>query len=339
MRIKTILNMCFKGFWVFAALLVVALVIVPELGLGAGKGGGVGGGGSGAGRTSNGTPAATTGSSGNSVGTGRSTSRGAFSHTLAGASIRPAWHSWRFHHHRHLLIFPAFGYPFYGYTCYGPFWPYFSYNPCAYYYPGQFTPSLYAVSPLGNVVTSMYAAPAQVDSGRENKEAEQVANSSAESNAFVRQGEDALKARDYRSAVRAWRHAVVDDPKNGTAIMMLAQALFAAGDYDEAAAAVQQAMTLLPEEKWGSAVSKFRGLLTNSQDYSDQLTELAKAAEEYPNDPALRFELGFQYAYSGHPDLALRQLDKLLELVPQDQIGRKLRERVNKEKETKTPAS
>jgi len=148
------------------------------------------------------------------------------------------------------------------------------------------------------------------------------------------------KARDYRLAVRAWRHAVVDDPKNGTTVVMLAQALFATGEYDEAAAAAQRAMTLLPEEKWREAVSKFRGFYTNIQDYSDQLIKLEKAVEEYPNDPSLRFELGFQYAYSGHPDLALRQLDKLLELVPQDQVGRELRDLVNKEWKAKQgPAS
>jgi len=260
-----------------------------------------------------------------------------FSHTASGSFIRPTWHGWR-HHHHHLLIFPVrfpfFGYPFYHYTCYGPFWPYFSYDPCRSYYREWTTLSADAISPLGNKLADPYAPPAQLDMPEEPKEAEPV-ESSGESNEFVRQGEEALKARDYRSAVRAWRHAVVDDPKNGTTVMMLAQALFAAGYYDEAAAAAQQAMMLLPEEKWGEAVSKFRGFYADTQDYTDQLTKLEKAVEGYPNDPSLRFELGFQYAYSNHPDRALRELDKLLEMVPQDQVGRKLRDLVNKEWEAK----
>ena len=299
---------------------------------GGGHSGGHGGGLSGGGTTSHG-----------AVGKGNSTSRSAFSHTGSRSSIRPAWHSWR-HHHHHLffvfpLRFPIFGSPFYSYDCYGPFWPYFSYNPCRNYYPGWPTSDTDSMSPLGNKLARVYVPTAQLDLPKETKEAEQV-ESSGESNEFVRQGEDALKARDYRSAVRAWRHAVVDDPKNGTTVMMLAQALFAAGEYDEAAAAAQQAMRLLPEAKWREAVSKFREFYTNSQDYSDQLSELEKAVERYPNDPSLRFELGFQYAYSGHPDLALRQLDKLLELVPQDQVGRELRDLVNKEREAKQgPAS
>jgi len=257
-----------------------------------------------------------------------------FSHRASGSFIRPAWHSWR-HHHHHLLIFPLrfpiFGSSFYGYTCYGPFWPFFSYNPCRNYH-GWTTPYTDLISPLGNKLAGPYAPPGQLDLPEETKDAEQV-ESSRESNEFVRQGEDALKARDYRSAVRAWRHAVVDDPKNGTTIMMLAEALFAAGYYDEAAAAAQQAMMLLPEEKWREAVSKFRGFYTDTQDYTDQLTKLEKAVEGYPNDSSLRFELGFQYANSNHLDLALRQLDKLLEMAPQDQVGRKLRDLINGKRE------
>jgi Flp pilus assembly protein TadD len=203
-------------------------------------------------------------------------------------------------------------------------------------WPAPFT---YSVSPLGNELASIYGGPVRLESVIESKDAEQIANSTPESNAFLPQAEDALKAGDYQLAARAWRHAVVDDPRNGTTIMMLAQVLFAAGDYDEAAAAVYQAMTLLPEHEWGNVASKFRGLYANIQDYTDQVTALAKAVEKYPNDPALRLELGFQYAYSGHPDLAVPQLDKLLELVPQDQIGRKLRDQVNKEKKsTPSPA-
>jgi len=342
MSIKTNRNISFKVFWFVAALSVAVLTIEPELGVAAGRGGtGVSGGSSGAGKASTGAPAAGSSLSGSRVGTGNSTHRSGFFHGMSGWSFRPTWHSWRFHHHhRHLLIFPAFGYPFYGYSCYGAFWPYFSYNPCRNYYSAWPTPFTYSVSPLGNELASVYTGPPRSDLASENRADEQVANSILESNAFVRQGEDALKAGDYRSAVRSWRHAVVDSPRNGTTIMMLAQALFAAGEYDEAAAAIQQAMMLLPEEEWGNVASKFRGLYGNIQDYSDQVTELAKAVEQYPNDPALRLELGFQYAYSGHRDLALRQLDKLLELVPQDQIGRKLRDQVNKEKKsTPSPAN
>jgi len=335
MRIKSILKLGFE-YCAFLAVLLVALATVErDAALGAGRGGGGFGGG---GRTSTGAGTAGSSGFGNRIGTGNSIHHPGFFHGIPGSSIRPAWHSWRFHHHRPFLIFPAFGYPFYGYSCYGPFWPYFSYNPCRNYYSAW--PSPFVYSPLGNELASVYTAPAELQSADENKDTERITNSSLEANAFIRQAENALKSGDYQLAVRAWRHAVVEDPGNGTTIMMLAQALFAAGDYDEAAAAAEQAMMLLPEHEWSNVAKKFRGLYGNIQDYSNQVNALASAVEKYPNDPALRFELGFQYAYSDHPDLALPQLDKLLELVPQDQIGRKLRDQVNKEKKSaSSPAS
>lgn len=118
----------------------------------------------------------------------------------------------------------------------------------------------------------------------------------------------------------------MDDPKDGRLLMMLAQALFAAGEYDEAAGATQQAMLLMPEEQWGMVVSRHADLYADPRDYLDQLRELEKAVREDPRNPALRFELGFQYGYSGRPAAALRELDQLVEMAPQDQLGRKLRD-------------
>ena len=56
------------------------------------------------------------------------------------------------------------------------------------------------------------------------------------------------------------------------------------------------------------------------------LKNLAKAATDKPNDPALRFLLGFHYGYSGRVADAVRELNKLVQLEPKDQLGRKLRD-------------
>lgn len=146
------------------------------------------------------------------------------------------------------------------------------------------------------------------------------------SESFDRQGENAFQARDYMAANRAWQHAVVDDPSNGALAMKLALALFAVGKYQEAAGTTQQVLMLLPQEKWGQAISDYKRLYTNPKDYLDQLKSLAKAAADKPNDPALRFLLGFHYGYSGRVADAVRELNKLVQLEPKDQLGRKLRD-------------
>jgi hypothetical protein len=143
---------------------------------------------------------------------------------------------------------------------------------------------------------------------------------------FDRQGEYAFRARDYTAANRDWQHAVVDDPSNGPLAMKLALALFAVGKYQEAAGTIQHVLMLLPQEKWGQAVSDYKKLYANPKDYLDQLKNLAKAAADKPNDPALRFLLGFHYGYSDRVADAVRELNKLVQLEPKDQLGRKLRD-------------
>ena len=143
---------------------------------------------------------------------------------------------------------------------------------------------------------------------------------------FDRQGEYAFRARDYMAANRDWQHAVVDDPSNGPLAMKLALALFAVGKYREAAGTIQHVLMLLPQEKWGQAVSDYKKLYANPKDYLDQLKNLAKAAADKPNDPALRFLLGFHYGYSDRVADAVRELNKLVQLEPKDQLGRKLRD-------------
>jgi tetratricopeptide (TPR) repeat protein len=241
-------------------------------------------------------------------------------------SSRLVWRDWRnaHRHHRHLIF-----------IFYDPFWPYFAYSPFCSYYAAPIT---YGPWPLGYTWAPVYgnAAPyAEIapsysppTNSREQAEPDELvgAKSGAEIYPFARQAEEAFRARDYKAATRAWRHAIVDDPNNGALLLRLAQALLAAGEYDEAAGATQQALMLLPEEKWQPELSNTTKLYANPQDYKDQLKGLERAVKENPDNPALRFELGFQYGFSGRRAEALRELDKLLQIAPQDQLGRRLKD-------------
>ncbi len=234
--------------------------------------------------------------------------------------------------HHHIFFAPFFGYPFIGSSCYRPFWPYFVYSPyCGYPFSAYtVTDPYYAPGPYGSEEIPYTdfgnsSAPSSLNdesSSSSNKGAEP----SIQLNEFTNQGEEAFRAGDYDRAVRAWRHAIVEEPKNARALMMLAQSLFAVAQYDEAAGATQQAMMLLPEDRWLDTAKDSTGLYRNNREYLDQLSGLENAVEKAPSDPALRFELGFQYALSDQQDLALLQLDKLIELVPKDQLGHKLRD-------------
>ena len=219
-----------------------------------------------------------------------------------------------------------------------PYQPYF-YPYCdsiyfrAYDCPAPYTPFAPVYVPVP-VAAYSYENPYDVDNSvslpADNRyyvpsnSAREPAAVSAES--FDRQGDRAFRARDYITALRDWQHAVVDDPKNGGLAIKLGLAMFALESYREAAGSTQQALTLLPEEKWEEAFNDYRKLYASPADYANQLKTLAKASADKPNDPALRFLLGLHYGYSGRVADAARELDKLVQLQPRDQLGRKLRD-------------
>jgi tetratricopeptide (TPR) repeat protein len=156
--------------------------------------------------------------------------------------------------------------------------------------------------------------------------AQPLGAAAARANAFADKGEVAFRAGDYAGAVYAWRHAVIDDPQNPLVLMLLGQALFATGHYDESAGATQAAMHLIPKEQWGVVVTNFRELYGNTLDYTTHIRALEKAEGERPTDPALRFLAGFHYAYLGYPHEAIDQLDKGLKIAPNDEMAKLLRD-------------
>jgi tetratricopeptide (TPR) repeat protein len=143
---------------------------------------------------------------------------------------------------------------------------------------------------------------------------------------FAGQGEVDFRAGKYRAAIHDWRHALVDDPKNGAIMLLLAQALFATGQYDEAAGATQFALANLPEDKWGTVITHYKELYPNIGDYTTQLRALEKARDAKPKAPAIHFLLGYHFGYLNFPKHAVKELDKVLAVAPDDKIASKLRE-------------
>lgn len=151
-------------------------------------------------------------------------------------------------------------------------------------------------------------------------------NATADSEAFAQQGELHFKAGKYADAAYAFRHALVDDPENGVLMLLLSQSLFAQGKFPEAAGATQVALLMLPTDKWGLVVENYAELYSDNQQYTDQLRALEKARKEKPDEPGLRFLLGYHYGYLGYPTQAIKELDKAVELAPKDELAAKLRE-------------
>ncbi len=140
-------------------------------------------------------------------------------------------------------------------------------------------------------------------------------------------GERAFSAQDFDSALADWEHAAVDAPGNGGIPLLIAQALFALRQFDQAAGAVQLGMRWLDEYQWGEVVTNYRELYADIAAYTRQLRSLEQAVQAEPARAANRFLLGYHYGYLGYPRDALRQLDEALALEPNNAETRALRDR------------
>jgi tetratricopeptide (TPR) repeat protein len=161
------------------------------------------------------------------------------------------------------------------------------------------------------------------------------AESAENARIFAEKGEFDFRARRYKSALYAWRHARLDDPENGVLLLLLAQGYFALADFENSAAVTKEAMRLLPPEKWGVVIANYRELYQLGRDYTAHLRVLEAQVKQHPADPRLRFLAAFHYGFLGYPKLALAQLERLLESAPDDELARRLQARF--EEQTATP--
>jgi tetratricopeptide (TPR) repeat protein len=163
------------------------------------------------------------------------------------------------------------------------------------------------------------------------------ATAASEAATFDQAGEQAFQAGQYRDAAYDFRHALVDDQQNGVVAMMLAQALFAQGSYNEAAAATELGMVLLPQDQWGIVVKNYKELYPNNATYTQQLRAAEQARNAKPDDPALRFVLGFQFNYLGYPTQAAKEVEKAVQLMPHDEFSKRLLDAIHGKTIAPTP--
>jgi hypothetical protein len=218
---------------------------------------------------------------------------------------------------------------------YGYASPYYMYDPCCAY-PETSTYVLdspaYAALPSSSAaiatdVATTDAPPMRISTrSKESNYIPPRLDPTAETSStdFARQGELAFRDREYKQAAREWRHALLDDPQNGTLVLMMAQALFQTGEYNEAAGAVQAGLQMMPPDKWDTVIGNYKELYSDTLDYVDQLKALEKAVKDKPKEPGLRLLVGYHYLFLGYPNEALRELKIGDELVKTDQAMKEL---------------
>jgi Flp pilus assembly protein TadD len=121
----------------------------------------------------------------------------------------------------------------------------------------------------------------------------------AEHARLLRLGKESFARQEYGWAAHRFRQAIPLRPGDAEAQFLLAQALFAQGQYVEAREAIHAGMRLRPD--WPTA--PFRPLdlygAGAAADYTDHLRTLEETLERNPNDPVLLFLYGYQLWFDG----------------------------------------
>ncbi len=138
---------------------------------------------------------------------------------------------------------------------------------------------------------------------------------------FAARADQLVRAGKYEDAARAYRHATVDDPQNGTLAVRASQALTAAGKYDEAAGAAQQGFALIDPKDWLTEAKNSAAVFGNPQTAATAYDGLLKASADAKAGPGVKFLSGIAAAGRGDYARASGDFDAVTKLVPQDTIA------------------
>ena len=195
-------------------------------------------------------------------------------------------------------------------------------------YYGYYSPAPVSVSPglvttLPNTLSDRHTVAKSAVSENAVASPPSIASDRTEPNEYQAQAEQAFRNSAYDQAVRLAGHALVESPNDGKLMLLYAQGLFAIGDYDGAAGAIHRAASLLEPEDWGYVVENYANYYRGNG-FVDQMQRLEGFLESNPDAAAARFLRGYQYGFLGQTEVAIRDLNRALQVESRDQLAAEL---------------
>ncbi len=128
---------------------------------------------------------------------------------------------------------------------------------------------------------------------------------------------DSFKAGDYQRALDLTDQVLKQTPDAAVVHEFRALCLFALKRYDEAAAVNYAVLTAGPGWNWSTLV----GLYPDVDTYTNQLRALEAYVRSNPNSSSGEFLLAYHYLAQGNNDAAGARFQRVVELVPTDQLS------------------
>ena len=129
-----------------------------------------------------------------------------------------------------------------------------------------------------------------------------------------------FKAGDYQAALDSFNSALEKLPGDPVIHEVRAVTLFALGEYEPAAAALNSFLSSAPGMDWTTMSS----LYGNVDDYQKQLRKLEDFCRSHPNDAAAYFVLAYQYLVIGDKAAAVDALQVVVKDQPKDTTAKRM---------------
>jgi len=124
---------------------------------------------------------------------------------------------------------------------------------------------------------------------------------------YVELGDTAFRAGRWSEAVQHYAHALEQQPGVGVLHLVLADALFATGDYHYAAFSLRRAFALDPA--LASAAIDKRSFYSDPLEFDRQLARLESFVKENPENSDARLVLAANELFGGRPQAAVQRLE------------------------------
>jgi tetratricopeptide (TPR) repeat protein len=126
-----------------------------------------------------------------------------------------------------------------------------------------------------------------------------------------------FRSGDYAEALSLTDQAIQKLPSDATLHEFRALSLFSLGRFDDASATLYPVLSVGPGWDWSTLIGLYPGVST----YTTQLRALERARNENPARPSIRFLLAYHYVTAGHDKDAIRELERLQTLQPDDKLA------------------
>jgi tetratricopeptide (TPR) repeat protein len=133
-------------------------------------------------------------------------------------------------------------------------------------------------------------------------------------------GLEAFRAGNYQDSLKAFDAALRKNPGDPVLHEVRALALFATGDYNSAAAALNSLLASAPGMDWTTMSS----LYGDTDKYTEQLRKLESFCKANPKNAASAFVLAYHYLVLGSKDSAVSALRVVVDNQPNDVVAKKM---------------